>query len=63
MEMQRVEIKLSSNQTLYVDLHESFYTYLSTHFKIPVSEITHDHIRMFFWGALNSAIENAQKSD
>jgi len=55
-------IELPRGGLLEVEMTELFIRKLMKHFELESkNDLTDDHIRMFVWGSLNSAVEKAEK--
>lgn len=53
-------IPLPKGGTLEMEMSQEFLYKLSHHMALPLDQITDDHIRMFVWGSLNTAIDRAE---
>ena len=54
------KIALPKGGELEIRLSHEFLWKVSEQFSVPVDEVTNDHIRMFVWGAMKSAIDKAE---
>lgn len=56
------KLKLPNGQTLELAMSDEFVTKVRKHFDIPAGKaVTDDQLRMFVWGAMNTAVEKAEK--
>lgn len=58
--MQTRNIVLPSKQTLEVQLTPAFLDKVALQFDVSLDQISDDHIRMFIFGALKSAVDKAE---
>jgi hypothetical protein len=62
-DMQFVEVRnveLPRGGTLEVQLTQDMISRIGSQFGVAQSNITDEHVRMFIWGAVKSAIEKAE---
>lgn len=53
-------IALPRGGELEVQLSHEFLWRVSQQFAVPLGEVTDDHIRMFVWGAMKTAIDKVE---
>lgn len=56
-------IKLPKGETLEVSMSQEFIDRLRLHYGLsPDQKVEDDHVRMYVWGAVNTAVEKAEGS-
>jgi len=61
--MEKIEITLPEGGILEVMITPEFIEKIRSHFNLEqLEDVEHDHIRMFIYGSVNTAIEKIEKS-
>tara|TARA_R110000824_G_scaffold96509_2_gene231059 strand:+ start:377 stop:565 length:189 start_codon:yes stop_codon:yes gene_type:complete len=61
--MEKIEITLPRGGILEVEATQDFLEKVRSHFNLRLSDdVDNDHIRMFIFGSLQSAVEKAEKN-